>query len=389
MRRAYPPWRPLAMLGAGLMLACTQQPPPQWPPEPPYEDVLEALARRRCDAEVACGLVHPVVCDPRVLAQRRLGESYAPFIDAGRVRYDVDGGRACLDALRGLAPATCNPRWAYFHVEPEPGPPSVCTGLVSGTMLPGDLCASGFDCLRGYCQRAPYEDGGSCWSTCVVPPPEPACPPSTRAVSRSDGGVVCAPVASLGEPCPALEPGLGYARCSDGFCDPGTGLCSRSRILGEPCSLDAGYSSFCLDPLRCIDGVCSGPAGVGEPCLGMSRCMEGLSCEPAAPGGNTGTCVIPHLVEGDVCTSFMDLCADGSFCCCTDVAGEVLRCKRPARAGEPCVYFAPFCEAGLNCQSDGRCGKPLPPGSSCRSRDLCTLGSCMDGWCVQELCGTP
>jgi hypothetical protein len=170
------------------------------------------------------------------------------------------------------------------------------------------------------------------------------------------------------------------AGCS--FCDPCTHMCYPQKKLCEPCT-----PAVC-DPLtgtceesgqQCADyGVCleyvSGNAFCGQECITDKGCPPTYLCKEI-PGAASRQCV-PILQDcqptetcqadaecpyGQVCSDALKVCAQGcqddDSCGVEEGTGIKLICSA-FRCARPCDPINNPCDAGFECDLDGRCKKP-------------------------------
>ncbi|MBI4705428.1 MAG: hypothetical protein HY744_30360 [Deltaproteobacteria bacterium] len=268
-----------------------------------------------------------------------------------------------------------------------------CDGAGKCRKVQGEKCASGPECLSGFCA-----DEACCQNAC-------------------DGKcVACNLIAGTCTP-------HGFGSDPDGDCGPqercnGFGLCRKQD--GQGC---AGGSE-CLSG-NCADGVCcaapcSGPCDVCAAKLGASEdgtCTWLVAGEPGSPSCTPYVCTGASAACGASCASSKD-CAAGAYC----AAPQCLYKKLPSKAcvlGEECTselcvdgvccmtlcdgtceacnIMAGVCKPQLvNTDPDGNCGlgercdgfgacKKMN-GEACAAGGECLSGKCVDGVCCDAPC---
>ena len=173
--------------------------------------------------------------------------------------------------------------------------------------------------------------------------------------------------------------------------------------VGAPCRTNAD----------CIDGACGAPQGCAGTCSPLSSigpqlegeigCRAGLAT--IVPTETTGTsqyrCAAPvargevcwgpedQAVGGTVCIETGDQCPqpkDGGSSVCEPYAPPVSSFSHVTRGGDCSagIVGGQFCQGGLACRADGRCGSRIERGGSCALDAWgCEIDStCADGLCV-------
>jgi len=231
-------------------------------------------------------------------------------------------------------------------------------------LINGQLCKAGADCASGACLAATSATG-------VTQPPR--CAPAT-----------CAPVESPAPTC-SVDANCATGKCSGGVCvsvkngdetdvDCG-GSCSVKCAASKACKLNRD----CASGLVCAEGVCVAD-NVGAACLRNSQCSTGrcagkAGCQPKL--GVAQACVSKHDCLSAVCTAGRctapgkDKVLNGleSDIDCGGASGVVPRCA----AGKKCKASTD-CVEGLECGSNGRCGKAA--GAVCTAGTQCLSGNC-------------
>ena len=247
-----------------------------------------ALRDAHCQRQVRCGEEPDLAA---CLAARPPRPDRAAALDdalaAGRLDFDADLARACLDRLRA---ASCLPHLADAALD-------ACADAFLGALADGRPCALDEECASGLCAPAARCGAACCPAACAPVPP----------------------LAALGEPCVVAEcVAAAYCRKSDDTCAP-------RLAAGQPC-VDP---SECGGELTCLGGACRPPLRLGDPCVDGECGRDGLRCDPL-----TRACA-PARFAGAPCDPAADLCA------------ERLRCDPLTRACAPLDLAAapPLCRA--------------------------------------------
>jgi hypothetical protein len=250
----------------------------------------------------------------------RLTASLRAAIEAGKVRYDGDSAKRCLDALG--ATRGCDPTAEISRVRPDE-----CLQIFNGRLGADEECARDDECISRQCDVPGCEEA-CCTGACVGDtPPVRAQLGESCEVAECDNGLfcddgtaTCVALKSQGGFCVSIAecrfglycnqsgecvgnlPTLGQA-CSGPCRDEGTQCSTTSRVcvevglLGAPCQMSSDCSPFYV----CDAGNhCSAGAPIGAPCSVSARCADvGAFCD--IPGGEgSGTCA-PLKAEGEVC----------------------------------------------------------------------------------------
>jgi hypothetical protein len=251
-------------------------------------------------------------------------------VAAGRLSYDGDRARACVDAWKA---ATCD---ALDGVGPA------CDGILGGNVANGGVCLDDVECATGHCRV------------------DASCPGVCTAYVGLDGdcsaaGAKCAPdlYCRIGRcaapPAPAKQGEACVTRsCASGlYCDPGTKTCAPNKKSGS-C---ADAPDACASGYACVDsGTCAVYRGRGEHCGVDARCGLGWACIDGicgpAPGVGSACAVNQAGID----------CSNAAYC---DTSGATAVCRARKPGGATCTDYA-------ECQSFA-----------------CTAGTCEFGTCVQ------
>ena len=292
------------------------------------------------EADFRAALCHYLVlCDEMpdqatCIASTNIEESVSFFptmqvdIAAGRVAFDAQAARACIDGFKSLRSCTQLEIAPLFERLQD-----TCAAVFSGTVPPGGVCffdeeCTGRDrcsrlacatpeCCQGTCLATPppYPEGGDCslmpqeWScaagtSCVTDPQTTAricapflapgancslvagaCPPPyiCKMVPPGDQWV-CTPPVERGEVCNDAND---VFRCNDlrDNCNVMGNTCTASIPVGGACP-----SGGCVGYAACVGSICVAQGGPGagcgtdDDCLGQLVCDATLRCTLPPPG---------------------------------------------------------------------------------------------------------
>ena len=232
----------------------------------------------------------------------------------------------------------------------------------------GSACTTSDTCKQGACTAGTPVDCDD-----AKPCTTDGCDPATGKCSNTlvvglgcDDGDVCThtDLCSAGGACG------GTARaCNDGNACT-TDTCDKTKILADSCVHTLASGGACEDGSKCTttdvcaSGVCT--AGAAK------VCKPSAACKDAYCDGLTGACV-------EVSAKVGAACEDGDQCTAPDVCDAVGACQK----GGPRV-----CSDGDDCTVDG-CAKetgcttaPAADGTACDDGDACTdAGKCGTGKC--------
>jgi Dickkopf N-terminal cysteine-rich region len=294
------------------------------------DDYERAVHEAQCRYLVKCGDIEDVeTCQRLEVGLRfRLTATERAAIDMGRLRFDGERARECLDAL---AERSCD-----LTSESNRVPPDACLGVLTGTLPDGEACTDDAQCIARQCDK-PVCNTACCTGTCV----------GEAAPARAKDGESCEAT--------ACEAGL--------FCDPDVQTCAPLRAREAFCASgeECGYG------LACVQGAtCEVLPALGQSCSGPCR-DRGTTC------GSSGTCVEVALA-GEACQTSAD-CASVYRC----DAGK--RCVAGAAVGAQCTVNQRCADAGAICdipefEATGTCVLPRPDGGSCTRNAHCASLTC-------------
>jgi len=285
-----------------------------------------------CRVRVLCGdFPDQATCELYWSEPPHLYASLPQLVSAGRIAYDGNKARSCLEILD--AATSCS-----RQVLNAPDATATCDDVLVGKVAAGGDCFFSAECAQGgTCQMAnPNCDpfAACCGGTCVGGGPALAagadcssgqgpCAAGTVCTTSADGSaatcatvvttfggscatnpcagsLVCTPGSQLclrpaltGEPC---QPYLFGRDCDDlgDYCDWGTGLCTKAGAVGSPCDpvfVPCAGAATCDQTL----GVCVALPTAGQSCAsGSGACLGSEACDLGSY-----TCVV--VSAGDSC----------------------------------------------------------------------------------------
>lgn len=294
------------------------------------------------------------------LMRNRLEDSSFPnlrdAIEDGRVAYDGESMRSCLDAM---AASGCDALGT--------GRPDACERALEGTVEDGSPCGVDEECVGdAFCDRS----GAVCPGTCAA---------------RREEGSVCRE----------------DRHCQAGLVCFDVGECVRPGGAGEPCSPRCAPGLECVGPDR-ESGTCRTVSEVatareGEACDPLletgTLCEEGLSCVLVSLAGDGGWECRPRVGSGAPCQwASPSQCPSGEYCAGTNLSADVLdgTCAPLPREGEACADDgAPSCAPGHACVTGSVCRLVQRNGGGCMVDDECYSGSCQSGACAPDAACRP
>jgi hypothetical protein len=263
-----------------------------------FEELEREMQRARCEQQARCGLFPDEASCAR-LFRVVPDASLAGAIAAGKVGYDGERAKECVDALARLS---CDVTARDAHLGP-----AACAEMFTGTLAGGETCSIDAECRSATCELpALCPPMGCCVGTCrAVAAPAPAGGACAKDHECGDG-LVCGRDRSCRAPARAGEDCGGDRECGDGLGCIGAlstmpGTCRPLPHRGEPCPYRR-----CADlDLRCDEAGTCVPVGLpGDPCPTSTECSPNLACDAA-----TQTCR-EHPTLGMPCTG---VCGGESF----------------------------------------------------------------------------
>jgi hypothetical protein len=368
-----------AVVALGLLAGCGKSPVAS-------QDFARDYAQASCAQSARCNLLDAALiaaCEGSVGAV--LGDDVQKGIAAGRIHYDEDLARSCIDGIRG---APCLRDGLPDSVQAD------CLAAVSGTVAPGASCTGLFECAGGLCVPS---TAGACPSAC----PTVLGPAASCSLHQGPECDVRQSLTCIQGQC--RTPGKDGAACdTDLDCDTehvcSAGTCAP--LLGQDAECDG--DAACQAGLACIEERCVQRAGEGAPCartpdeadaaFRFAQCSEGLVCRGSGltTTGDAvpGTCQRPSDLGGS-CTDepaglqeWLDGCLTGLLC----ASG---RCGTPPATGacaphDACDSTVAYCDAG-------QCLPLKDDGAACLAPSECRSGGCTAGECAPavEVCHWP
>lgn len=288
--------------------------------------------------------------------------------NAGRVRYDGNQARTCLDRVKSL---TCAELPVIFDNEL-----AECEIVFSGLVGADGDCYYDKECAQGhYCSASRSTCPGKCLpfaqtgSSCV----DAACDPKQAECQNN----ICVPLAKAGEPCENIS-------CLDGLeCDSSTdpARCVLPGAEGSGCA----SNDQCQPGLRCLQQKCTGPAKASETCVFeefeefFMACETGYYCDAdILHQQHQGACQ-PKKGQGESCILFYE-CKPEFYCIGITVSpgGQLTpgRCQPPVTEGGTCNAslgegYIPECRYDLWCNPQTQKCETLPgEGGVCTDDDM-------------------
>ena len=183
--------------------------------------------------------------------------------------YDPIKARACVDAVSALEDGALCATW-FMSGEASLLP---CSGVLDGTVAPGQVCANVTNCQRGALNGT--ANGGFAGCAVYSGSSDTRC----RAFSPVSGvGASC--FDDHADPFAGSDPTV-YICTSDFACV--NGACASAAAMGQPCT------TACQDS-ACVSGVCTPYAQEGAACP-QGLCASGLTCSTT-----NGVCVADPAV---------------------------------------------------------------------------------------------
>jgi hypothetical protein len=296
-------------------LACSAEPPIA------LDDFGSARLDATCHHLVACGQLSSIDdCHQFYpLLDGAANASFRAALDMGKVTYDGNSARRCVDAIAGQ---TCEVTGDSLRQ------PDACWAAIRGTVPADGACAFDAECIS---------------QACIVSPCDQACCTGTCGGDRARGSGKTDDACSVDDEC---QIGL--------YCASGT--CAPLLAAGDVCA----SSGSCADGLACRD-VCTVLPGLGEICDGACRDI-GAFC-------SLGKCVKLALVG--------DLCGPDNECSGYYVCDATSHCSLP-----PGIPVGAMCQVGDRCGPGaicvpedggiiGLCKQLVPEGAACDELHIC------------------
>ena len=339
---------------------------------------IRAIGRLNCEVNARCGSISrssEASCEAALeTSLEHYPGPYLPAeaIAAGRVRFDGDAARRCLDAIESV---TCGFDGLEALTE-------ACADVAVGLVAVGGTCFSPGECVEGaWCDQGELNPAG-CEGTCVeyaaTGDPCDLYRPCSDADYCLHATARCTPRAGLDEPCLRNEPCRVDLHCighrdAEEWETPPTpevaGTCRPRGASGDPC-IEYLIGTSCQPDLYCDESgerpVCAHRKGTGEACQDYDTCGDGLTCmgwkaegrETAS--GTAGKCA-PFLDEGEPCdpSAMVPGCPGRTLC-------NGGRCEPIERSlGESCSPFE-WCRDLLYCDATTRtCVTKVAYGAEC------------------------
>ncbi len=288
----------------------------------PVSEFHDAELSAVCHLVVLCGqLPDEATCRATQREGAHFYASLPQLVAAGRIAYDGQKARACVDEINRLT--SCN-----RSVVDAPGALADCKQVLAGRVAAGGDCFFNDECAdHGTCQSAVACDSFTqcCPGTCVANPPAlPAgadCSDFTRSCETGtvctnppgQATLLCQPVVStVGASCVSIS-------CAQSLvCDPATLTCQPRAAEGGPCDPGRGDED-CDDPRdRCDStGVCLRRPAVGASCASEGTCVAWATCDPTlrtcvelpSPGQACRSGAGPRCLGGGPCDASTNTCA--------------------------------------------------------------------------------
>jgi hypothetical protein len=282
----------------------------------PLDDLTNRVIASSCAAQVRCKETPSLQACADSLNTRV--DQLKADVAAGKTRYD---GAAAADCLNAVASIGCTLSAALAAAEPES-----CIKTFQGTILDGQPCFEGEECVSQTCEKMACDVSVQCCAGKCAQTSVPVAP-----------GGDCSTVGT----CP-----------SDQFC-------LRNQLNGA--------------------GTCTKRAALGEQCASVDDCVRGLWCHVTTPGpGVGGTCAKLPAV-GEACDAQNFPCDSVAATC----NGSSNKCVARADPGancvldQDCVIYASCDPATLKCLAKGSKGATCATESDCLGSLTCDTGRCV------------
>lgn len=311
----------LGLLSSCVFLGCDEE--TEGLPGIALQQFSEEFRGATCEHLVACNFMPDTsTCLGVIAADHGIAQSVASA-NGGRLGYNTDAARACVEAVRNaactgdlLVPTsvreTCDKVFTGRKGEGEACiHPAECQGLDAacektcsdsccqgacklgaGTAAIGESCAMKPCAEDAYCKMgadptctAKVGPGDSCAESSVACPANYACDPNT---------LTCFKQADPGGQCNSDLAADGCFHIAE-YCDAEAKTCKPLPKPGEPCKSNTWAANVCAFGYAYCDGpttTCQLSPGEGQPCFGGNYCL-GMGLAGITPGleCQNGTCV--------------------------------------------------------------------------------------------------
>ncbi len=342
--------KPYALAVALLATACSNS--------VSQDQLYPEIYKAYCSQYARCGLAHSESACKAIydgyLKYMSVPNQYESSIAAGKIRYNGDRARRCIDAM---AATPCSDSVLALSSNED------CRLIFEGLVPVGGACGTSECVPSAYCT---VDAGGTeCPGTCVERVAEGGAAKyaamCTFPLVLVDGK--CTKRRKTGEACHESSECESYS-CSEG-------LCRTPGASGDACSKTASCATF----LNCVEGTCRLPADLGETCnaTSITQCKVDLYCNKADSAD--GVCR-ERGTEGQACTA--------ASLCMTPLACSGGKCTKPVGAGQSCTEL--ICEPAYYCESKTKvCKDRLAEGQACTGiGSECQLDmSCRGGKCTK------
>jgi len=295
-------------------------------------DLRAALVPALCHQAVLCGEYPDAeTCATNQQEEPHFFASLPQLVAAGRIAYDGQKARRCVDQLNALQ--SCR-----RQVVRVPGAFADCQGMLTGQVAAGQPCFFEVECpAGGGCQSTPNCDSFTtcCASTCL---------PAPNWVQAGGDCASSSNICASGTVCAVSADGMS-ATCQP----PGV-------TVGVSCaSIPCAASLYCDSSTH----TCQAPAPEGGGC---NPSLNDRDCDdPRDHCDSTATCV-PRLPVRAACDPAHNACVSWAKCDAT-----TFTCAPLPHVGESCeTGTTPLaCLGGVRCDADTHTCTLLPVGGSC------------------------
>lgn len=311
----------------------------------PIDDLDSAAINVFCNFYASCGLIQDEATCRSLNLDINLDPDLVAAVHAGKVIYDPDKARECLN---GVA-LSCNR--VEFN-RSDSGNRAACDQTFKGTVAAGGQCAMDQECISQSCD-VPGCAMACCQGTCVgdTPPVHPkvgeacgtstalscdnsycdytamlctaykangaACQSSSECAEGSCTNQVCTALIASGGACTT---GSTAAQCADigDYCSATTMTCTAYGLAGATCATNAECSPI----YQCTAGACELRPTLGDTCgtqSSTSGCVDHSYCEPTtmkctAPKADNSPCMSDNECASNNCDSTSNTCVTPPTC---------------------------------------------------------------------------